>query len=147
PGQGACLMAEAPPSRSIVPVIARLLLAAVLLVPGMAGFAVFLLLAGTWVIQGFQYEVSDRQLVPPILFSAHFCFTFSVVTGGVVLRFARWRAAPTVSLVLAVVSALDIVFGNVLLIDALGVSGRSDMSGLILLSGIGVLIVSLPPFL
>src|SRR3569832_2331833 len=99
-------MAEVTPAppRSTIPVIARIVLAILVLVPGVAGFAAFLLMAVTWIIQGFQYEVSDRTMVPPILFVSQFCFMFSVVSLGVILRYARWPKAPAASLWLAAIS-------------------------------------------
>jgi hypothetical protein len=135
------------PPRSAIPVIARIVLAVLALAPGIAGLAAFLLMAITWIIQGFHYEVSDRTMVPPILFVSQFCFMFSVVVLGIILRYARWSKAPTASLWLAAISCPVIVIGSILMVDALGVEPGSDVTGLYLVTGIGLLIVSLPPFL
>lgn len=128
------------------PVVLRILLAIVLSLPGLAGLAVIGIATGLWLSGGFAFSSGDRDFIPFFVLPAAALMMFSVISIGIILRFARWRNAPVASLVLAVLSAVVIVISDQLVLDAMG---DDDDTHLILLvcALLALLATSVPPLM
>jgi hypothetical protein len=135
------------PRASAAPVVLRILLAVLLALPGLAGLIVYAWLAYEWVNEGFGFNQGDLWLMPLFVTGALCLTSFSVLTIGIVLRFARWEKAPLASLVLSIFSTIILVFGYQLLLDSFSLDARDDRQLSLVLSIAGLLIVSLPPLL
>jgi hypothetical protein len=136
-----------PPPQGNAPVVLRTILAILLGIPGIIGLVVFATLVGEWLQEGFQFKQSDLWLMPLFLIGAESCICFSVLTIGVVLRFARWKRAPMASLVLVVLTAAVIVLGYQLMLDCLQPDDTEDRQLALVFAVIGLIVVAVPPFL
>ncbi|MBL0374673.1 hypothetical protein JJB09_21910 [Rhizobium sp. KVB221] len=129
-----------------MPVILRIGLAAILLVPGLIGLAGFCFLLSEWVDQGFGFA-SDRWLMALFVIAALCAVSFSVLTVGIILRFARWKKAAKASLVLSVIAVLTIVLGYQMLLDALGPDDAEGPTMAFIASAAALILIAAPPFL
>jgi len=130
---------------SNAPVVLRIILAILLLIPGVIGIVVLGGLTGLWLYEGFQFSGPDRPWMPLFILPAVALVLFSVITVGIVLRFARWKAAPTASLVLAIVSAAAVVTGYQLMLDSLS-SGEERFS-ILAIAIVALGVAAVPPLL
>jgi hypothetical protein len=127
--------------------VLRIVLAILLGVPGTAGLAVFGVIAAIWAYEGFRFLDSDRQWMPLFIIPSVACILFSVLTLGIVLRFARWKNAPSASLVLAILSIATIVLGYQLMLDSFTPDDTESPIWTLVASVAGLIVVSAPPFL
>ena len=136
-----------PIPRSNAPVVLRIMLAILLLIPGLLGLVVFGFWVGAWIYEGFGFLDSDRGWMPLFIIPSVAFILFSVATVGIVLRFARWGKAPTASLVLSIVSAVTIVLGYQLMLDSFTPDDTESPTLTLVASIIGLVVISVPPFL
>jgi hypothetical protein len=139
--------AGTPAPRSNAPVVLRIILAILLLVPGIVGVAVLGALTGAWIYEGFRFLDSDRPWMPLFIVPSVILILFSVLTVGIVLRFARWQRARQASLVLAAISASAIVIGYQLMLDCFPPGDTESLTLTLVGAILGLLVASLPPFL
>lgn len=136
-----------PTPRGNAPVVIRFILAILLGIPGIVGLIAFSMLLGDWLHNGFQFDRSPYSFTSLILIAAESGVCFSVLAVGIILRYARWKAAPTASLVLAILSAVVIVVGYQLMIDCLGPEDTDDQQVAMVFSVLGLILISVPPLL
>lgn len=129
------------------PVVLRIVLAILLGIPGIIGILDFAVLIGMWLSEGFRFNQSDVWILPVFVIGAESFVGFSVLTIGIILRYARWRRAPAASLVLAILSAVVIVVCYQLLLDCLAADDTDDRQTALVFSILGLVIVSVPPLL
>ena len=139
--------AQQPVSTSHAPVVLRIILAILLLVPGLVGIVVLGAVTGAWVYEGFRFLDSDRAWMPLFIIPSVAFILFSVITVGIVLRYARWRRAPQASLVLSIVSIMAIVIGYQLMLDSISADDSESPILTLLAALAGLAIASLPTFL
>ena len=133
--------------QSNAPVVLRIILAILLLIPGLLGLAVFGFWVGSWSYQGFGFLTSDREWAPLFIIPSVVFILFSVATVGIVLRFARWRKATTASLVLSIVSVVSIVLGYQLMLDSFTPDDAESPTITLVAAIISLIVISVPPFL
>jgi len=138
---------QTPVPENNTPVVLRIILAILLGIPGIIGICVFGVLIGMWLFEGFRFNQSDVWILPVFVIGAECLVSFSVLTIGIVLRYARWKKAPTASLVLAILSAVVIVIGYQLMLDCLGIDDTEDRQMALVFSVLGLIIISVPPLL
>lgn len=129
------------------PVVMRIILAILLAILGIAGLALFGFALGLWISEGFQFPPSEAGWMPLFIIPAEILVWFSVLTLGIVLRFARWQRAAMASLCLSILSAATIVLGYQLMLDSLSPSDTDSREIALILSVIGLVVISVPPLL
>jgi uncharacterized membrane protein YoaK (UPF0700 family) len=102
---------------------------------------------GIWVYEGYRFLGSDREWMALFIIPSVVLILFSVVTVGIVLRFARWSKAPVASLVLAIISVISVVMGYQLMLDAITPDDTESPTIMLVASVIGLTVASVPPFL
>jgi hypothetical protein len=133
------------PQPGNVPVVLRIILACLLLVPGVVGLIVLLLVVVYWISGPFAFVGEDRMWMPLFIIPSVALVLFSVLTVGVILRFARWAKAHVASLWLAIIGTFAIVMGYHLLLELF--SGGEDPTDMTI-GAVGLLLIfPLPPFL
>lgn len=130
---------------SNAPVVLRIILAILLLIPGVIGIVVLGGLTGLWLYEGFRFSGPDRPWMPLFILPAVALILFTVITVGIVLRFARWRAAPTASLVLVILSVAAVVTGYQMMLDSL--SNGEERFAMLAIAIVALVVASVPPFL
>lgn len=131
---------------SSAPVVLRILVAIVLAIPGLIGLAIFLgLVAWSWAEPITQD--SDKWVVLLGVFGSLCVISFSIVGIGIVLRFARTRFAPFMSLLLALFSAGIIAVAYRVSLQNLTVNDAGNRMFILAMAILGLLVVTLPPFL
>lgn len=133
--------------QSRAPVVIRIVLAVICMVPGVIGLLVLAAIAGIFTYEGFRFLDSDREWMQLFLIGAAFFIAPSIIVLGIILRYARWKKAPAASLVLAALYLVADVIGTGMLETTLD-SGDSENRSLLIVSAVlGLLIGALPPFL
>ena len=134
---------EPPPSKA--PVVIRIILGVLFLLPGACG-GVFL--GGTFV-EWAENNFHNRSWSFAALFiiPSAGSILLSVLLVGILLRFARWKNAPIASLVLSIVSVLIILLAHRMMLDTF-VEGDTESAGLMLIVSVACFAAaSVPPFL
>ncbi|MDB5522677.1 MAG: hypothetical protein JWM58_440 [Rhizobium sp.] len=132
---------------SNAPVVLRILLAILLLIPGIIGLVVLGFWVVAWSYEGFRFLDSNRNWIPLFIIPSVAFILFSVATVGIVLRFARWGKAPTASLALSITSIVTIVIGYQLLLDSFNADDTESPTLTLVASIVALMIISVPPFL
>jgi hypothetical protein len=135
------------PQDSNGPVVARIILAVICMVPGVIGILVLGAIAGAFTVEGFRFLDSDRYWMQLFLIVAACLIAPSIVLLGIILRYARWKKAPAASLFLAILYLVTDVVGVGLLENTLEPSDSENWYMLLFWAGVGLLIGALPPFL
>jgi hypothetical protein len=138
---------QTPARPSKTPVVLRIVLAVLLGIPGLIGLVVFATMIGEWLHEGYQFKQSDLWLMPVFLIGAQSFICFSVLTIGIILRYARWQRAPLASVVLAILAAVVIVIGYQLMLDCLQPDDSEDRQLALVFSIVGLIVIAVPPFL
>ena len=132
---------------SNAPVVIRIVLAVICLIPGVIGLLVLAAIAGAFIAEGFRFLETDKPWMQLFIIVSAALVAPSIILTGIILRYARWRKAPTASLVLAVVYFAADIIGAGLFERTIGPVDTETWQQLLLWSGIGLLIGALPPFL
>ncbi|MCB1445625.1 MAG: hypothetical protein KDJ87_07450 [Rhizobiaceae bacterium] len=137
----------AQPSPGNGPVVLRIVLAVLCLVPAAIGLGVIVAIFGSFLSGGFRFTGSDEVWMQLGLAAAAILVLPPAVVLGVVLRYARWKRAPQASLVLAVVTggAGALVSG---MLQTTVIPGDAESYILLMtVSVAGIVAGALPPFL
>jgi len=134
------------PNQSNAPVVIRIILVLLCLPPAVIGLLGVMTAAAAFVDEGFRMP-SDRMWVEFFAAGGAVLVVLPAIVTGVVLRYARWRRAPSASLVLAIT-----VVGTI--VTSAGILQASVMPGdtesnilLTTLSVVGVVVGAVPPFM
>lgn len=138
---------EAPQPRRRTPVLLRTLLSVLLLMPGVFGLVVLVAMAGLWVAEGFRYEAEAAPWMLLYIVPSAILIQFTVLTVGVVLRYARWPRAPVASLVLAITSVVTIVLAYLLLLSCVTPDDTETPVVALVVAIAAIGLVAGPPFL
>ena len=135
------------PKPSNAPVVLRIILAVVCLLPAAIGLLTAGAITAAFVYEGFQFKASDEIWMQIFLGAAGFFIAVPAIAIGIILRFARWQRAPSASLVLAIIAA-----GSGFLITGMlrttVVAGDTEAYVALFLVGIAAIVAAaLPPFL
>lgn len=133
--------------RSSAPVMFRIILAVICLLPAAIGLLTTGAITAAFVYEGFQFKPSDEIWMQIFLGVAGFFIAVPAIAIGVILRFARWQRAPSASLVVAIIAA-----GSGFLITGMlrttVVAGDTEAYVTLFFFGIaGIVAAALPPFL
>lgn len=136
---------EAPPSR--VPVVLRILLVVICLLPAAVGLILIASTFGAFIYEGWRFKPVDEVWMQLFIGLGAVLVLLPAIVIGIVLRFARWKRAPGASLVLAaIVGATGALASGML--QTTVVPGDTEAYVLLTMSSIaGVAIGAVPPFL
>ena len=135
------------PARSSAPVVIRIVLAVISLVPGVIGLLVLAAIAGAFTVEGFRFLETDKPWMQLFIIVSAMLVAPSIILIGIILRYARWKKAPTASLVLAVLYLVADIIGAGLFERTIDPGDTETWQMLLFWSGVGLLIGALPPFL
>lgn len=133
--------------RSNAPVVLRIILAVICLVPAVIGLGVILVISGTFVSEGFQFSGSDEIWMQLFIGAGAILALIPAIALGIILRFARWRAAPQASLAVAVIVCGAGALASGMLQTTVTPGDSESYALLMLFSIAGVVTGALPPFL
>lgn len=122
-----------------------IILGILFLLPGACGTLFFGAMLADWVANGFSISRGDLDLGPGVAGIGATSLVGSVIVLGIILRYSRWSAAPTLSLVLAIIAAATSVLAVAMLADRTGSS--EDMTFLLASGLAGLVFGALPPYL
>jgi hypothetical protein len=136
-----------PTPQSSAPVVLRIILAVICLLPAAIGLLTTGAITAAFVYEGFQFKSSDEIWMQIFLGVAGCLILLPAIAIGIILRFARWRRATSASLVLAIIAA-----GSGFLITGMlrttVVAGDTESYVTLFFFGItGIVAGALPPFL
>ena len=134
-------------SRSGAPVVIRIVLAVICLLPGVIGLLVLAAVAGIFIAEGFRFLDADEPWIQLFIIASAVLIAPSIILIGIILRYARWKKAPTASLVLAVLYLVADIIGAGLFERTIDPGDTETWQMLLFWSGVGLLIGALPPFL
>ena len=129
------------------PVVIRIVLAVICMVPGVVGLLMLAAIAASFVAYEFEFLPGDKPWMQAFIAGSAILIAPSIISLGIILRYARWKKAPTASLALAVIYLLADVIGTGLFERTLEAGDTETWQMLIFWSGVGLLIGALPPFL
>lgn len=132
---------------SNLPVVLRILFAVLCLVPAGVGLLLIAAIFGTFVYEGFQFRPSDEVWMQLFLGAGAVLVLLPAVAIGIVLRFARWKRAPTASLILAIIVGGSGALVSGMLQTTVVAGDTESYIMLMMFSVTGVVIGALPPFL
>lgn len=133
--------------RSNAPVVLRIILAVICLVPAIIGLGVILVIFGTFVGEGFQFSTADEVWMQLFIGIGAILALVPAVIVGIILRFARWSAAPTASLAVAIIVCGAGALASGMLQTTVMPGDTESYLLLMFFSAAGVVIGALPPFL
>lgn len=129
------------------PVVARIILAVICLLPAVIGLLTIAAIFFAFVYEGFLFKDSDEVWMQLFIGLACVLILLPAIVIGIILRYARWKRASSASLVLAIIvggtGALSCGMLQTTVIEG-------DTESYILLmacSVAGIVIGALPPFL
>lgn len=134
-------------NRSGAPVVIRIVLAVICLLPGVIGLLVLGAVAGIFIAEGFRFLDADEPWIQLFIIASAVLIAPSIILVGIILRYARWKKAPTASLVLAVLYLVADIIGAGLFERTIDPGDTETWQMLLFWSGVGLLIGALPPFL
>lgn len=136
---------EAP--RSSAPVVLRIILAVVCLVPAAIGLGVIAVIFGVFVSEGLRFSRADEVWMQLGIGFGAVLTLLPAIAIGIILRFARWSAAPTASLALAIIVCGAGALASGMLQTTVLPGDSESYVTLMFFSIAGVVIGALPPFL
>jgi len=135
------------PRQSNAPVVIRIILAVICIIPGVIGLLILAAIAANFVIEDFEFLAGDKPWMQAFIAGSAMLIAPSIICLGIILRYARWKRAPVASLVLAIIYLAADVIGTGLFERTLDPGDTETWRMLLFWSGAGLLIGSLPPFL
>jgi hypothetical protein len=136
---------EASPGNA--PVVLRIILAVLCLLPLVAGLLIILVIAGGFAAGGLAFDGQEAMWMQAFLIGAGFLALPPAIVLGIVLRYARWKAAPGASLVLAIIVGGAVTLASGLLRVTIAPGDAESYMTLLLFSIASLVIGALPPFL
>jgi hypothetical protein len=135
------------PRESNAPVVIRIVLAVFCIIPGVIGLLLLAAIAASFVVYDFEFLSGDKPWMQAFIAGSAILIGPSVILLGIILRYARWKRAPTASLVLAIIYLLADLVGTGLFERTLEPGDTEDWQMLMFWSAVGLLVGALPPFL
>ncbi|UVC08358.1 hypothetical protein IHQ71_24945 [Rhizobium sp. TH2] len=129
------------------PVVLRIVLAVLCMIPGLMGLLVLGFLVYAFAAQGFHFIESDKELIQPYIIGSVVFIGSSVIAVGIILRYARSKRAPAASLCLALFFLIADVIGIGMMQATFDAGNGGDWLLLIIAAAFALITVSLPPFL
>jgi hypothetical protein len=129
------------------PVVLRIVLAVLVLIPGLFALIAFIAVTGYWANEGFQFVYPDRDWMPLFIIPSAVTVLLASAIVGVLLRFARWKNAANASLLVSIISAFTIVVGYQLMLDSFSPDDPESPIITLIASIVALAIVAAPPFL
>ncbi|MDB5551671.1 MAG: hypothetical protein JWL86_1655 [Rhizobium sp.] len=129
------------------PVVGRIVLAVLCMIPGVIGLIALVFIAAVFITEGFSFVQPERDLMVAFIIGTAFFIGPSVIAIGIILRYARWKKAPTASLWLAGIFLVADVIGTGLIETTIDPGDSGSWQLLIIGSAFGLITGSLPPFL
>lgn len=132
--------------QSNAPVVLRILLAVVCLLPAAIGLLIIAAIFIAFVYEGFLFKSSDEVWMQLFIGAGAVLILLPAIVIGIILRYARWKRAPSASLVLAIIVGGTGALSSGMLQTTV-ISGDSESYILLMLFSIaGIAIGALPPF-
>ena len=125
----------------------RIVLAVLCMVPGVVGLIALVFIAAVFASEDFSFVPSERDLMMAFIIGTALLIGPSVIAIGIILRYARWKKAPTASLWLASIFLVADVIGTGLIETIIDPSDSESWQLLMVGSAFGLITGSLPPFL
>ena len=113
-------------------------------IPGLVGLIILFFSWFIWMTVGFKAD--DKFSMLDIVMPGTLLALFSVITVGIILRFAQWKKASAVSLWLAIIATFSAALFIEALADKMG-PGWENRFGAFIVAIPVVLVGGLPPFL
>jgi hypothetical protein len=133
-------------NQSNAPVVLRILLAVVCLLPAAIGLLIIAAIFIAFVYEGFLFKSSDEVWMQLFIGAGAVLILLPAIVIGIILRYARWKRAPSASLVLAIIVGGTGALSSGMLQTTV-ISGDSESYILLMLfSIVGIAIGALPPF-
>jgi hypothetical protein len=133
-------------NQSNAPVVLRILLAVVCLLPAAIGLLIIAAIFIAFVYEGFLFKSSDEVWMQLFIGAGAVLILLPAIVIGIILRYARWKRAPSASLVLAIIVGGTGALSSGMLQTTV-ISGDSESYILLMLFSIaGIAIGALPPF-
>ena len=133
--------------QSNAPVVIRIILAVICLLPAVIGLLTISGIFVVFVYEGFLFKSSDEVWMQLFIGLSAMLILPPAIAIGIILRYARWKRAPSASLVLAIIIGGTGALSSGMLQTTL-VSDDSESYLLLMFFSIaGVVIGALPPFL
>ena len=129
------------------PVVVRIVLAVLCMIPGVIGLLVLAFVAAAFAAQGFHFEDVEKDLMMAFIIGSAVFIGPSVIAIGIILRYARWTKAPTASLWLASIFLVADVIGTGMMETTIDAGDSESWQLLMIGSAFGIITGSLPPFL
>jgi hypothetical protein len=138
-------IAATPPGS--MPVVLRIVLAVICLVPAVIGLVVIATIFGFFVSEGLRFTSSDEPWMALFLGAAAIFVLLPVIVLGIILRYARWKAAPQASLVLAAIVCIAGALVSGMLQTTVMQGDTASYALVMIFSIAGVVVGAVPPFL
>lgn len=129
------------------PVVTRIVLAVLCIIPGVIGLIALGFIAAVFVTEGFSFVQPERDLMMAFIIGTALLIGPSVIAVGIILRYARWKKAATASLWLAIIFLVADVIGTGLIETIIDPGDSGSWQLLMVGSAFGLVTGSLPPFL
>lgn len=129
------------------PVILRIVLALLCMIPGLMGLLVLGFLAYAFAAQGFHFIEADKQPIRPYIIGSVFFIGSSVIAIGIILRYARSKRAPAASLCLAIFFLIAVMIGAGMMQATINSGDGGGWLLLIVAGAFALAAGALPPFL
>ncbi|MGV3552956.1 hypothetical protein [Rhizobium sp.] len=138
-------MPETPPSN--MPVVLRIILAVLCLLPSAVGLLIILVITGAFVIEGFGFRGDEAMWMQAFLAGAGFLALPPAIVIGIILRYARWKRATSASLVLAVIVGAATALASGVIRTTIAPDDSESYITLLMFSLAALVTGALPPFL
>lgn len=139
--------ADVTPRRSSLPVVLRIILAVFCLLPLVVGLIVIIVIAGGFVANGFVFAGEEAIWMQAFLIGAGLTAVPPAILLGIILRYARWKTAPTASLVLAIIVGGATALASGILQATISPDDTDSYVTLTMVSIASLVTAALPPFL
>ena len=134
-------------TRSSIPVVLRIILATFCILMAIGGLGAIVVIFASFAENGFEFSGSEAVWMQIGLGAGAINVLLPAIVLGIILRYARWKASPTASLVLAlIVCGAGVLAAGMLQTTVV----EGDTEGAMLLrffSVVGVAIGAGPPFM
>lgn len=137
----------ATPRQSSAPVVIRIILAVICLLPAVIGLLTIGAIFIAFVYEGFLFKPSDEVWMQLFIGLAAVLVLLPAVAIGIILRYARWKRAPSASLVLAIIVGGTGALSSGMLQTTVIPGDTESYILLMFFSIAGIVIGALPPFL
>jgi hypothetical protein len=134
------------PDRGSAPVVIRIILAVICLLPAAIGLLIIAAIFVAFVYEGFLFKPSDEIWMQLFIGLGAVLVLLPAIVIGIILRYARWKRASSASLVLAIIVGGTGALASGMLQTTV-VPGDSESYVLLMFFSIaGVAIGAVPPF-